>query len=191
MQTAKVNAEQSRLVPYREAVLEIRDGDILLWRATSLVGRAIARRTKSKYSHAAMARFMRGRLWTIEMLQWYGGRADHLESQVRRWPGACDVFRPYPIYNGDCAAWEMDRLVGQDYGWADFAYITFHRLGLDPRHIPNSDEPEQPRVCSAGVAWAARTGGRRIVRGDRTDMEIVPGDLADEDFSRYLLTLVP
>jgi hypothetical protein len=175
------------------AGLEIRDGDILLWRPTSLVGRIIAQGTGSIYSHASMAGWWNSALMNVEMLQFRGGQAACLKKQVRRWPGCCDVYRPRsPLYAGEDALYQMKRLISQPYGWQDFAFIVAHRYLRLPLVDPaDSMDPAKPRVCSAAVAWAVRTGCGLRVDQRACDAEIVPGDLADEEFSSYVLTLVP
>jgi hypothetical protein len=192
-----------RLVGFARAKQEIEDGDVLLWRPTNALGLAIAAVTGSQYSHAAMAAWLperrcidgqsvRGNLMSLEMLPFRGGRMGNLEKQVRRWPGRCDVYRPRGSYNNHEAMAQMIRLVQQDYGWIDYGCVVLHRyLGLPTVDLENSDDPEVPRDCSAGVAWACRTGGdKEVYRGDR-DADIVPGDLANEEFSAYRLTLIP
>ncbi len=182
----------SRLVKFDQAREEIQDGDILLWRPTSLLGRLIARGTGSVYSHASMAAGLCDGLANLEMLQWRGGCVSNLAKQVQRWPGSCDVFRPRPSYDARHAVDQMFRLVQQDYGWADFVFILgyrYLRLPLPCRR--DTYDPEQPRVCSAAVAWAIRTGAGLRVDERACDAEIVPGDLANPEFSNYVLTLIP
>jgi hypothetical protein len=182
----------SRSVRFAQARCEIRDGDVLLWRPTSLCGRAIAAATGSIYSHASLAAWFCDSLANLEMVQWAGGRAANLEKQVQRWPGCCDVYRVPVIPEPRWVVRQMFRLVQQDYGWQDFLYIVGSRyLRLPLLAVENTRDPEQPRVCSAAVAWAIRTGAGLRVDPRRNDAQIVPGDLADEDFSRYVLTLIP
>jgi hypothetical protein len=190
--TADARMPRSRRVRFQDAKEEIVDGDVLLWRPTSLLGRGIAWGTGSIRSHASMAGWWYDTLENVEMLQFAGGRVADLQHEVTRWPGSCDVYRPLPPYNGFGALQQMKRLISQDYGWLDFLYIVLHRyLRLPTIPLRNSDDPEEPRVCSAADAWAVRTGGGKLVDERACDAEIVPGDLADEEFSRYVLTLVP
>ncbi len=163
-----------RLVTFDRAREEIVDGDVLLWRPTSLLGRLIAWATRSTYSHASMATWLCDDVAALEMLQWRGGCASNLKKQGDRWPGSCDVFRPrYPSGDARYAVDQMFLLVQQDYGWLDFAYIVGHRyLRLPLLPMADTRDPEQPRVCSAAVAWAIRTGAGlrirlRMVRGHR------------------------
>ena len=183
----------SRQVRFADATSEILDGDVLLWRPTLLLGRLIAWKTGSIYSHASMAVWQRGSLMNVEMVQWAGGRQLRLQPQVLRWPGSCNVYRPRPPYDKEAACAKMVELCGQEYGWRDFAAIVAHRyLRMPVVGLKNTLDADEPRVCSASDAWAIRAGGRKLVYPGRDvlDSEIVPGDLADDGFSRYVLTLV-
>ena len=166
-----------RLVRFAEAAEEILGGDILLWRPTSLLGRAIARGTHSVYSHASMAAWFCGLLANLEMVQWAGGRVANLEKQVKRWPGSCDVLRVPMIAQPQYVVSQMFRLVQQDYGWEDYAYIVASRYLRLPLAVwADTRDPEQPRVCSAAVAWAIRTCAGLRADPRRSDAETVPGD---------------
>ena len=182
----------SRLVKFDQAREEIQDGDILLWRPTSLLGRLIARGTGSVYSHASMAAGLCDGLANLEMLQWRGGCVSNLAKQVQRWPGSCDVFRPRPSYDVRHAVDQMFRLVQQDYGWLDFAYIVGYRyLRLPLLPLADTHDPEQPRVCSAAVAWAIRTGGGCGSMSGPATRRSCPGTWPIRRFSNYVLTLIP
>jgi len=66
---------------------EIRDGDWLLWRPTTLAGHLICWATGEKYSHASMAVWIGKRLYNAEMIQWHGGRRRPLSYQIAiPWP---------------------------------------------------------------------------------------------------------
>jgi hypothetical protein len=135
-----------------------------------------------------------GRLRNVEMVQWAGGRRPYLSDQIRQFPGSCEVWRPRPIeYDGHGALVAMLWLVGQPYGWTDFARVAvrhvFPRIVL-PKAV-NSDCPDEPRVCSASVAWAIRvSNGIEPVPGV-PDLDVSPGDLAASGFLAYQFTLFP
>ena len=197
-QSPTLRFRSSRSFPRRRVLYaavrdEIRDGDWLLWRPCSWAGRLICWGSRQPYSHASLAGWSRdGRLRNVEMVQWHGGRTVLLSQQLRRWPGSCDVYRPLPPYDGPGALEQMLWLCGQHYGWSDFARITCRkllpRLALQPAR--NSLDPGQPRVCSASVCFAARTGGELEALRYRLDLETTPGDLASPELAKYLVTPV-
>ena len=96
-----------------------------------------------------------------------------MAGQLRRVPSAVPLRRPGTLE-------QMLWLCGQHYGWDDFARIACHkllpRLALPPAR--NSLDPDQPRVCSAAVCFAARSGGGLEMLQRRLDLETTPGDLA-------------
>jgi hypothetical protein len=131
-------------------------------------------------------------LLNIEMLQWKGGVIGQLSRQVKRWPGKCDVFRPRRPYMGYAATTRMIRLVGQHYGWSDFARIVARRILPRPLRVRTVDEGiDTPRVCSAAVAWAVQEGGLIAPPFGLKDLDVMPADLADSSFADYLFTLYP
>lgn len=178
--------------PYEQFRDEIRDGDLLLWRPTSLLGRAICLATWADYSHASMAAWNdNGRLYNLEMVQWQGGRHVLLSHQLAKWPGSCEVWRPRSdFFDGHGAVKQMMWLLGQHYGWSDFARITtrlfFPRIVL-PKAV-DSDDPDVPRVCSAAYCFAARTGGGFAPCPGKPDLEVSPADLAKSQFASYIGT---
>jgi hypothetical protein len=128
------------------------------------------------------------------MVQWAGGRRTPLSEQVIRYPGTCQVWRPIdPRYDGHAALVQMLWLIGQPYGWSDFALVALHRIC--PRMLraalPNSSSPDRPRVCSPSVAWAIRTSNGIAAVPSVPDDEISPGDLADSGFAAYRYSLYP
>ncbi len=186
------------LVKYDDLRSDIRNGDLLLWRPTSLLGRAICLGTSIgkwrwvRHSHASMAaRGPNGRVYALEMMQWVGGRHHPLSEQVRRYPLSCEVWRPVsPDFDGDGAVRHMLWLMGQHYGWRSFARIAVRNL-LPHMILPkrmNSDDPDQSLVCSGAYAWAAARGGGVPPLPNKLDIEISPADLALSGFARYLAT---
>ena len=109
-------------VKLSEVVDEIRDGDLLLFRGRGLVARLIGMAGRSEYTHAARAVWWGNDLFCCEVRELRGGRAVTLESQVRRFPGAIDVFEVNPSsrwreYDRRGAVRYMRRLAGCDYGY--------------------------------------------------------------------------
>ena len=71
---------------------KIRDADLLLFRRRGLISIA----GRGKHSHAAKAAWWGNELMCLEVREWYGGRAVTVASQVKRCPGAIDVYRANP-----------------------------------------------------------------------------------------------
>jgi len=178
---------------YAAARKQIRDGDVLAWRPTSTLGRLICSGTAAEYSHVAMAAWLGHSLVALEMLQWRGAEVNLLSAEVARWPGACDVYRPHEPYDGEAAVSWMIRLIGQRYGWINFAEISVLKLLPKVKLLRPIDSPQAKilPVCSSGFAWAAHWGGGRSVKPGTPDRWVTPGDCAGENFSRYLMTLYP
>ena len=102
---------------YGDVRHQIRDGDLLLYRRRGPI--AVAGR--GHHCHAAKAAWWGDDLFLLEMLQFSGGRAVTLSSQVQHWPGRYDLFevktddravdRRPPFCSHACAM--ADRLGGQ------------------------------------------------------------------------------
>lgn len=186
---------QDDMLSYRDARPLIRSGDVLLWRPTSPIGRIICRATRQEYSHAALAGWFgephepHSVLLALEFLQWHGGRAVDLSSQVRRWPGVCDVYRftRPEMHHNRRAALRMARRTGSDYGWRDCFRAGFRRwfrfwTGVDCLDGVDTTagrlDDGTPLICSEAVAAA----------WELPDWLITPGDLAK--LAEYQFTLL-
>ena len=183
----------ARHVGYAEARPQIHDGDILLWKPATIIGRLICWATGQAYSHASMAAYdPDGRLRNVEMIQHKGGKSEPLSAQVQKYPGRCEVWRPNrPLYDGPAAVVPMLWLLGQPYGWLDFCLIAVQRLlGLRIRR-PNSNSPTWLRFCSESIAYALRVGPKIVCCPGKDDSEVSPGDLADPRFADYQFALFP
>lgn len=185
-----------KLLDYDAARGKIIDGDLLLWRPVDVFGRLITAGTGGIYSHVAMAAWYHGVLLQFEQLQWHGGRAVTLSSQVRRWPGRCDVYRVntlMPFRFGRYATEAMARRTGTPYGWRDFARIAMRQVA-PWWPAPDGIGDDRPLVCSAAVAAACDAGGSTPTILDACGRakplwQIRPDELA-EPFSQYQFTLV-
>ncbi len=176
----------------------IRDGDLLLFRGHGLVARLIGVAGRSEYTHAARAVWWGDLLFCCEVRELKGGRAVTLESQVRKCPGAIDVFETNPQhrwreYDRRGAVRYMRRLAGCDYG-----YVGVLKAAL--RHLPlcrclvrpdmnDKRQTSQPPYCSQACAMADRLGGRVDPVPHLADRLTEPADLARSPFYRYRFTL--
>lgn len=185
-----------RLVPLAEALAEVGDGDLLLYRRLGLV----ARIGRGVHSHAAMAAWWHGELFVLEVTPWYGGRAVTLRSQLKRYPGRIDLFVANPDgafghFDRRGAVRAMQQLMGLPYGWRRLVGLVLRRLPLGRLILPAQvvDPPELAggAICSQAVAWATRTGGGVDPVPHLADHATEPADLARSLFYRYRLTFVP
>lgn len=177
---------------YLTARPRIRTGDVLLWRRTwRPSNRLIAWMGGTEYCHASMAVWWRcvggrGVLMCVDTVQGQGGRAVTLSSQVERWPGRIDVYRPVPPYDGGLASQDAVRAAGEPYGWGSLGMATlrrFLRTALTDDGL-NGGVP----FCSQLVSRAARVGGRDP-RPGLADCCTEPGHLAKPYFSEPLFRL--
>ena len=178
-----------RPVAYSFAREQIQTGDILLCRGTSIEGMLISRVTHAPYTHAAMAGYSGRCLMSAETVQHHDARLISLSSEVKKWPGYYDVFRVRTRdYRPDLAWSFMCHAAGACYSWRHISRTWLRRrLGEWCPAIPNSDDPEVPRDCSALVHAALRyAGGPRL---KEFDCDVVPGDLADPRYFEYQFTL--
>ncbi len=174
------------LTLYRTARPTIRNGDVLLLRNPSS---PIAVLGRGLYSHASVA-FWHGALHSQERVlmlaefrELVGGRIVTLSSQVRRYPGRLDVFRPKCTpHLASFAAEIMVRQAGHAYGWGSIvACGALHAPGVRwaARRWWNAADTRLSgwsdcKHCSQAVTWAYRKAARTA----RSNFELAPG-LAD------------
>ncbi len=181
-------------VPVRYSAVrdEIPSGAILLRRAGPwLSSRLIGLSTGTPYCHAAMAGWWGNVLLCLETLQFHGGRAVTLSSQVRRYPGKWDVYEARPSmlglsFNGHQAIQVMIRGTGEPYGWRSLLAAAWRRALRMPLTDDNLNGSWP--ICSQLVSRACRAGGRDP-RPGMADCVTEPGHLADPAFAAYRYTL--
>lgn len=167
---------------------KIPDGAILLRRVSRwwLSSRAIGWSTGTPYCHAAMAGWWGGVLLCLETLQFYGGRAVTLSSQVRRQPGKWDVYEVHQPFDEHAAVQAMIRGTGEPYGWRSLAMAAWRRV-LRIQLTDDSLNGSWP-MCSQLASSACCRGGRDP-RPGQADCVTEPGHLADPGFATYRFTL--
>ena len=185
-------------VKLSEALPDIREGDLLLFRGRGPVSRFIGVAGRSRYTHAGRAVWWGKDLFCCEVRELKGGRAVTLESQVRRFPGLIDVFEVNPCgrwreFNRRGAVRYMRRLAGCDYGYLGVLLAALRHLPLWRFLVkPDSDDlrvNEQPPFCSQACAMADRLGGGVDPVPHLADRLTEPADLARSPFYRYRFTL--
>lgn len=174
------------------------NGDLLLFRGTGIFSRMIRAAGRSQYSHAARAIWWDDLLFCCEVRELQGGRAVTLESQVKKYPGAIDVFevnpdRRWAEYDRCGATRTMRRLAGCDYGYfgvfkAALRHLPVWRFLIRP-DMNDNRVTDQPPFCSQACAMADRIGGRVDPVPHLADRVTEPADLARSPFYRYRFTL--
>ena len=189
-----------RLKTLARARREIRDADLLLFRRRGLI--AIAGR--GEHSHAGKAAWWGDELMCLEVREWHGGRAVTLASQVKRYPGAIDVFAAnppstthtegrWPDFDRAKSTEFMRRLAGCDYGYAAvLAAAALHlplvRTLVRP-DMEDASPDHRPPFCSQACAMADRIGGGVDPTPHLADRLTEPADLARSPFYKYRFTL--
>ena len=188
------NRSEPRLVDYASVRHYIRDADLLLFRRRG----AIAVAGRGEHCHAAKAAWWGSDLFCLEVLQWHGGRAVTLDSQVCRYPGQIDVFQAntdnrWPLYDRHGAVQFMRRLCGCQYGYLSLVGTALLHLPIVRWFVrPNWDDDAmdaRPPFCSQACAMADRLGGGVDPFEHLPDRLTEPADLARSPFYRYRFTL--
>lgn len=181
-----------------EAEPMLENGDVLAWRANSLIGAMIARSEASRYSHAGMVcRCCEDTLMVAEVREFKGGRIVTLSSQVLLYPGQIDVFKidtdRYPEFDRDGAVRHMIQYAGQEYGYWGVAKLALVHIPFIRHRVTASMDDlyvdELPAFCSQAVSGACRLGGGVDPVKHRSDNSTEPGHLPASLLFRYLCTL--
>jgi hypothetical protein len=171
---------------------QIYSADLLLYRGGGLIPIA----GRGEYSHAAMAGWWGDHLMVLEMRELRGGRAVTLWSQVRRYPGKIDVYRPKITGNQAHASLaKMRGKTGHDYDYwglirAALVHLPVIRLRARPDLCDQDpNERMRPEFCSAAVASAYRHGAKIDPVPNLNDRATEPSDLARSPMFTYQFTL--
>ena len=193
------------LIPYNDAIQQIKEADILLFRGRGIISWLIKRYGGGAHSHVGMAHWDGDNLECIEFREFKGGRAVSLKSQVETHPDNIDVFRAakrimpggpnednYALTEATAGAITdtMKDITGLDYGWKNFwklakHYAPFCRLA---EQNMKDEEPNEVFVCSTAVTYAYRKNYL-----DPTpylaDSATTPADLARSALFSYQFTI--
>jgi len=177
-------------IPYDSIRGLIRNGDIALSRGCTLEGSLITEVTGSPYTHATMLGWATPHTLMIgETRQHCDGRLIDCRSEIVKWPGFYDVYRPRSKkYSGDAAWTFICHSAGSKYGYDHLLRVWLRRrfrTWIDP--VSNSDDPAMDRFCSELVHAALRAGGGPQIKD--FDCDVAPGDLAAPKHFRYLFTV--
>lgn len=193
---ADTRVMQIKPVVYRDNRLLIPQAALLLWRPTSLFGRAMAKYDRSPYCHAGMAAVGLSITYSLEFLQWRGGVRRDLGEYVRDYPGKIDVYAPpkIPSYDPEAAVAGLRALIRTHpkYGRRSlFRVSRWYVPGIRLIGTPQTDDTAlnggAPH-CSQARALADRMAGRDFVHNTPPHMT-TPGDYGRCPDFRYLFTL--
>ena len=81
------------LLPYSQALEQIEEADVLLFRGEGLISWLIKRYGSGVHSHVGMAHWDGDNLECVEFREFKGGRSVSLKSQVESHPDNIDIFR--------------------------------------------------------------------------------------------------
>jgi len=189
------------LTGYENIRHKILDGDLLLFRKSrfGFLSAAIATAGRGVHSHAGKAAWWRNNLFCLEVREFYGGRAVTLSSQVKKYPGRIDVFRPnadgqWRYYDPENSLEVMRRLAGSNYGYVNVKITALTHLPLirwfvkPDKNDDNDHGRKRPPFCSQAVVMAERAAGVDPVP-NLSDRFTEPSDLARSPFYKYLFTL--
>jgi hypothetical protein len=188
--------DDRRFVSLKEAIWEIEDSDLLLFRRRGLISIA----GRGEHSHAAKAAWWDGDLMCLEVREWVGGRAVTLASQVAKYPRLIDVYEIDPDQSKGydrqgAVAFMRRKFAGSKYGyshvlWASLLHLPVARIFYRPQ-LRDSDLNGKPPFCSEAVAMADRIGGGVDPVNNLADKFTEPADLARSILYRYRMTLLP
>lgn len=168
----------------------VRDGDLALMRNGPPVAWF-----SGPYTHAAKCLWLRtdkgqrNTLMLCESREFVGGRIVTLSSQVRKFPGRIDLFRPKcPEDVAAFSAILTARQAGHRYGYRDLLRAALKRIPGSARLLLATRRVSswyEPKDCSHSIAWsevyAARTHDVEFdpVPG-KQPRDVEPVDLANE-----------
>lgn len=212
-------------VKYEEARGLIEEGDILLFRGEGIPAWFIKKAGEGKYTHVGLASWHRENLEIVEFREGnplsllFGGNAGqgrtlNLSSQVKKYSGLIDVYRPssyhqiyeYNIHTKDVESTikqfdgyavtdELRDMTGIPYGWKTiFNFLKYNAFGL--RLIFNSrgkflddDYVSQDfPVCSTAIAICFNKHYTDLIP-NRSDVATEPSDIARSSLLSYVFTL--
>ncbi len=180
----------SRKEFYGDVRLQIRNGDVLMYRGRSLQSRLICLLTRSRYSHAGLAVWWNDRLVVMEAVG-RGVMVTPLSSNVRHYDGRVEWFTS----REEITESERMQLVAFAQRELGKEYATWRAILLGLRILFNRRVEERDRLrreqklfCSYYVAQAYNAINRDLKRGF-SDRFMSPGDIAASPLLRRVAIL--
>jgi hypothetical protein len=178
---------------------DLRTGDILQYRGSTIISEWIRFATHGVHSHSAMLRIdSLGRADVLEIREFVGGRAVPLLGHVMQFNGRIDVFRPrvdvFKDYDAVSATDVMRDLTSRPYGYLGIARLAVQRIPfawrlvrLETRDVIDGDGAAP--FCSHAVCHACREGGGVDPVPRKPDDLVTPADLTWSLLFDYVCTL--
>jgi hypothetical protein len=200
-------------IQFSEAKLNIKEGDVLLFRGKSWISYGINKAGEGVHSHVAVASWHGDHLECVEFKEGSGGRAVNLQRQVNDNPHLIDVFRPIQEYHtmkyskgevkttkskfdGKCVTDTMRKMTGLPYGWMRIWWILRHKIaGIrllydNEKVVDDTLRDVVYPVCSTSLAYSFSKCGFDLVKL-RADEWTEPADIARSARLNYLFTISP
>jgi len=201
-------------LPYNDTTkLFVQEGDIFLYRPSSLCGKIIQKFSRGAYSHAGLASWHNSHniLETIEFL-WYGCTTKIFDRVIEKQSGYIDVYRPvssHVVINFDPITHhtsssiksfkpksitnDMRKLTGLPYGWSRIwkfakSYLLGFRLFYNVQDIIDDTPTDKMHyVCSTSIAHVFSKNNFDLMP-NKSDRWIKPSDLSNSSLLNYLFT---
>jgi len=158
---------------------QIKNGDVLMYRGSSLESKIVRWATRSKYSHAGLAAWWNGRLMVMEAVG-RGVIATPLSKNVLSYPGYVEWFTSVE----DIPADQRLRMVefaqqelGKDYALWRAVLLGFRLLFQHDVDTRDKLRREVQLFCSHYIAETYNAVGRDLKKGV-SDRFMSPGDIA-------------
>jgi len=142
------------IIPYPKIRNYINEGDVLLFRGSSILSKFISTPSETTYSHVGIASWINGNAHTsagilecVEFREGSGGRAINLSHAVKFQPNEIDVYRPssrfeklifdnetqttkseWIEFDGKAVTNTMRKMTGLPYGWRRIWWMAKHKL---------------------------------------------------------------
>lgn len=173
----------------------LKSGDVALFRNGGL----IARFSDREETHAAKVVVAYETVMLAESREFRGMRMVTLSSQITKYPGRIDIYRPTcnPNISEASAKWAV-RQCGHDYGYQNIWHAIKRRsnvarmFGYKPSRDMTPSKWSEPKICSQLVAWCDRRaakewGGNWYPCDWLPDSQVEPQDIAADTRSYQLL----
>ena len=187
---SRTGADTSHQEFYGDARLQIKNGDVLMYRGRSLQSRLICLLTRSRYSHAGLAVWWNDRLVVMEAVG-RGVMVTPLSSNVRHYDGRVEWYtsrEDIPESERILLVAFAQRELGKEY--ATWRALLLGLRILFNRRVEERDKlrREQKLFCSYYVAQAYNAINRDLKRGF-SDRFMSPGDIAGSPMLRRVAIL--
>lgn len=168
------------MIKYSNDFTGFQTGDVLLFRPTTIAGRAAALLSWSRYSHAAMIDISDSAAYVLDVNGFTNGRRVLLADYVRESPIKAEIYRYTKDETaGFYAAIAMRDIVTRPYGW--WHILTSWLAWLLP-FVRRRECTKHAPFCSEAVAQAYRLGAEIDLVPSRSDRFTMPKHLAESDF---------